>query len=281
MRNFDDISAAQDRAEMIFAILRQPLEHCGYGLPKKAADYKNAFSIENPPFDWPGALSIDTAHVPFGTRENGICRIAYAVQSGIRTMSSSATSSDILKVTTNELPPPLKGEANGNDKEHFVANWMLFGAMMPYCLPLLQNSAPMKNYDGSYILSLMFNRYPSDEAEISIPENDELFYLRVMECMVTKWNGDFVFVTNDCMRKGGRAVWQPRVDGVIDVRFEMGERRRFIRVWTLTRGNNRYGEIVTPEIPQGWPEKYAGGIPEEARHYRLMSYSASFALKNL
>ena len=109
-----------------------------------------------------------------------------------------------------------------------------------------------------------------------IPENDELFYLRAMECTIMKRDDDFAFVTNDYTGSG----WQPRVTGVVDVRFELDGSGRLLNVMTLTRGKWRHDEIITKGTPQGWPAKYSSSIPEEARHYRLMTNRAAFALKN-
>ena len=274
MRHTEDISVAQDRAEMVFSILATPLEHCGYGLPKKPDDYVYAFNNSLPPFTWPGSLSIEAAVLPDGLRENGKCMIAYAVETKSRTTAKAETTSDDMWLTVNSVPPLLKGTSDsGGD----MNNWILFGSMMPYCLPARKNTAQFTLPNGDASISVRFNRPSSDDETITIPENDELFYFRVMECQVRRSAEGLIFATRDHMNTG----WQPRVEGVVDVRFELEPNRRLIRVWTLTHGTQRFADVVTKDTPTGWPEKYAGDIPNEYRHYRLLAREAVFSLPNL
>jgi hypothetical protein len=276
MKQAEDRDAARRRAEMVFAILKQPLEHCGYGLPKDAAAYKDAFRVQAPPFEWPGPLSVRPFKLQFGLRENAICRIAYAARTYERTICQTTISSGMAKITASNAPPFLKKDTNDNHKELYIDNWILSGAMMPHCLPLMQYYKPERLPDGNTALSFKINR-PPGSGEFTIPENDELFYLRAMECSVRMIDGDFIMYTDNFADTGR----QPRVEGVIDLRFDLEESGGFMRVWVLTRGDNRYADIVTRGLPPGWPEKYAGGIPYEMRHYMLFASDATFALKNL
>ena len=43
LRYVEDLRASHIRAERVFSILRVPLEHCGYGMPADAEEYKRAF----------------------------------------------------------------------------------------------------------------------------------------------------------------------------------------------------------------------------------------------
>jgi prepilin-type N-terminal cleavage/methylation domain-containing protein len=277
MQHTDDISTAQTRAEMVFSILRQPLEQCGYGLPKDITAYKNAFGAAAPPFNWPGALSVENGGTISDVRPNGLCKITYAVKTTIRTLSPAVTSTDKLEVKTSGIPALLTGEAKYDDQDYLIKNWIVFGAMMPYCLPARQYSGPIILPGDNALLSLVIKRPPSGNEEIFVPENDALFYLRALECRVRQYEDDYIFATNSHDGSG----WQPRIEGVIDVRFEYEEDGRLLRVLTLTRGKHKYNEIVTRDIPEGWPEKYAKSIPKEARYYRLLFNQASYTLKNL
>jgi type II secretory pathway pseudopilin PulG len=273
LRADDDISAARDRAERVFAILGRPLEQCGYGLPKTAHDYKKAFSSAFEPLQWPGPLSVAT----HGNRENGVCRIAYAARSKLKTISQASSSSDKMELVANKIPPKLTTDVDAPNPGNRVSDWVLFGSMTPYCLPMRQRAAPVKGAKGTANLSLTFNRPDPDGVELVVPENDELYYLRVMECFVEKRADDYALVTNDHMNTGR----QIRVEGVVDVRFEIDASGYFMRVWALTRGRHRYPEMVTTGAIPGWPEKYAASIPDEMRRYRLMAHQSSFALMNL
>jgi len=277
MQRAEDISVAQDRAEMVFAILSTPLEHCGYGLPKKPDDYVYAFKTPLPPFNWLGSLSIETAVLPNGLRENGKCMIAYAVETKSRTIAKAETTSDTMWFTVNSVPPLLKSVSPSSGIGNDVNNWILFGSMMPYCLPARKNTTQFTLPNGDVRISVKLNRPSSDDEVITIPENDELFYFRAMECQVRNSADGLVFATRDNMNTG----WQPRVDGIVDVRFELDPSRRLIHVWTLTHGTRRFADVVTKGTPKDWPEKYAGDIPNEYRHYRLLAREVVFSLPNL
>jgi hypothetical protein len=276
MRHTDDIDTAQARAEMVFSILKKPLEQCGYGLPKDATRYRDSFQATMEPFTWPGPISVDDSKNALGVRENGKCRIMFAVRTAIRTISEASTSSDRLEVRTSGIPLSMLGEADDAYKENRIGSWVVFGSMLPYCLPARPYAKPVKLSNREAILSLMVNRASYGGEKISIPENDQLFYLRALECEVRKRGDNFVFATKDHSGSG----WQPRVDGVVDVRFELEEGGRILRVSTLTMGRHRYPDAVTRKIP-GWPEKYSEDIPDSARHYMLMANETSFTMKNL
>jgi hypothetical protein len=274
-RYTDDINAAQTRAEMVFAILRNPLEQCGYGMPKEVSAYRKSFGASGAPFNWQGPISVSTASTALWTREKGICKIAYGVGTKIRTLASADVSGDRIEVRVTGVPSMLEGTASDNYSENVVKNWILSGAMMPYFRPLIQYAPPRRLPEGGVMLSFRMNA-PLADSETFIPENDELFYFRAMECAIMKRDGDYAFVTNDYTGSG----WQPRVTGVVDVRFELDADNRLLRVITLTRGIRRYDEIITKGLPEGWPTRYSYAIPADARHYRLMTNRASFALKN-
>jgi hypothetical protein len=276
MRHADDVGTAQARAEMVFSILRKPLEQCGYGLPKNEADYRDAFRSAVAPFNWPGPISVSDSKTNLGDRKNGKCKITYAVRTAIRTIAEATTPSDRLEVRTSGIPSFMEGETDDDLKENQIESWVVFGSMLPYCLPARPYAKPGEPPEGGAVLSLMVNRNSPGYEKISIPENDQLFYLRALECDVMKTNDDIVFATNNCTGSG----WQPRVEGVVDIRFELDERGQMLRVLTLTKGKHKYPDIATRAIP-GWPEKYSADIPESARYYRLMKNEAYFALKNL
>jgi hypothetical protein len=211
----------------------------------------------------------------FKEYENGICRIAYAVKTNIRTLAPVITSDDAAEVWANGAPG-LLAPVYGDKKPNSVKNWIVFGSMIPDLYPMWAYKEPQKLPDKSAVLSLKWNKPPGADVTIFIPENDELFYLRSMECNTILNNGDYVFTTNDLTGSG----WQPRVSGVIDVRFELLGDGNLLRVTALTRGKTRYDTMVTRGNPSGWPEEYARAIPDEARHYRLLVSKTSFALKN-
>jgi hypothetical protein len=145
--------------------------------------------------------------------------------------------------------------------------------MMPRCVPAMYTGRST-DAKGTAYLSFKFKKLDSEP--MSIPENDEIFGIRALECEVRKRNDDFALFTNDQTGSG----WQPRVNGVIDIRFALDRKNRLVTVETLTRGAHRYENTVTSDALEEWRKKYGGDIPEESRHYRLASNTAVFELKN-
>jgi hypothetical protein len=207
-------------------------------------------------------------------RDDAICRIVHAVGTNVRTLAEMSTSDDVVQILASGAPPLLEA-ADGGLGNMKVKNWIVFGAMLPSHVPLRLSHTPTKVPGGS-LLTFKWNRLNGSDEHIFIPKNDEIFYLRVLECRTIEQDGVFSFFTNDHTGSG----WQRRVDGVVDARFEIAEGGRLLRVTTLTRGDMKFGAAVTRGTPQGWPEKYPPSIPEEARHYRLRVCKASFELKN-
>jgi hypothetical protein len=274
MRYTNDIDAALSRAEMVFSILRTPMEYSGYGLPKDETVYKEYFGVSAGPFNWPGPMSVSsTNRVGMGLRENASCKIAYATETKCRTLSLVVVSGDRFKTAASGTPSQLLTDAKDADPETVIQNWFVFGAMMPHCLPA-KYMGRSADAGGITYLSFKFKKPVSEP--VWIPENDEIFGLRALECEVRKRDDDFVLFTNDQTGSG----WQPRVDGIIDIRFALDWENRLVTVETLTRGTHRYEDAITSGALEVWQKKYSGNIPEEVRHYRLASNSAVFEMKN-
>ncbi|MDR1581496.1 MAG: hypothetical protein LBS35_14160 [Synergistaceae bacterium] len=274
MQYTDDIDAAQSRAEMIFAILRTPIEYAGYGLPKDETIYRECFGISANPFNWPGPLSISLSdRKDTGRRDNASCRITYATETKCRTLSQEVVSGDIFKIAVSGTPSQLLENTAESNPAVAVRSWFVFGAMMPRCVPA-RYTGRSADAAGTTYLSFIFKKINSEP--VSIPENDEIFGMRALECEIRKRNDDFALFTNDQTGSG----WQPRVDGVIDIRFALDRKNRLVTVETLTRGAHRYKDTVTSDAQKEWQRKYGGVIPEESRHYRLASNTAVFELKN-
>ncbi|MDR3333129.1 MAG: prepilin-type N-terminal cleavage/methylation domain-containing protein [Synergistaceae bacterium] len=274
-----DSDAALTRAETVFAILRHPAEHCGYGMPKEPEKYKLAFnSGATQPFTWEGPISVTYNTVGRPARLSARCRLVYGIATNIRTNEERKTSDPQLTppLTLNGNPSRLDVVSSGA-KPASTKNWLLFGSMLPECYPLWL-SGPPQGYALGTLLPLKWVEPLAEDIEILIPENDEAFYLQAMECEADTYTaGDFVFFTNDHTGSGR----QPRVFGVIDARFELAAGNRLLRVFLITRGNFRYENEISTQPPRGWPDRFPTNITDEARHYKLYMYTASFELKNL
>lgn len=273
LRYVEDVHTSQLRAERVFALLRMPFDHCGYGMPKDSEGYRRGFgSLNCEPFNWNGPLSIETAMFDSTARENGECRIVFGIRTRERVTESLRASSDTFSVETSGNPH-LSECPSAGQKPLSIKNWLLFGSMLPNASPLSQRVLS----GNSTSLELKAYVPPSVMGKIFIPENDEIFYLRAFKCRVKRSHqDDFAFYINDQSGSGE----QPRVDGIVDARFEYNPTKRMVTVLLLAKGENRYGEIITKGSVESWPDEYTGDIPEDARHYRLFAYKSQFGLKN-
>jgi hypothetical protein len=212
--------------------------------------------------------------VASASRKNGTCRIVYGIPSGVRTRAEAATSEDIFVLEMTGVPKLLELVHSG-ESPNSVKDWALFGSMLPECRPIWL-AGVIADSGASKKMRFRWYKPLSPDCEIYIPENDELFYLGAIECKVGIRNGEFLFYVNDFKGDGE----QPRESGVVDIRFELDDSKRLLKVMLLVAGNIRYDEIKTKRTPTGWTEEYASDIPESARHYRLFAYTELFGLKN-
>ena len=274
LRYIEDVKGSQVRAERVLGLLRMPFDHCGYGMPKDAAGYKRAFGSMNiEPFNWDGPFSVAPYMSGSLVREKGECRIAFGISTGERVMEEVNTSADRFWVKMSKKPDLLVKHGAGQAPMS-VKNWLLFGAMLPDPCPL---SFETLSTGSGTSLEMKLGAAPPTRNEVFIMQNEEAFYLRAFKCMVKRHSqGELTFYINDY---AGNQV-QPRVEGIIDARFEYGAANRFVTVRLLVRGEHRYGEIKTPGAVKGWPDEYTAEIPDDARQYRLFTYTARFGLKN-
>ncbi|GHV27506.1 hypothetical protein FACS1894167_02650 [Synergistales bacterium] len=272
-----DAAAAQERAERVFSIADNLLAHCGYGLPSDA-DFPEAFNRVKSyvPFAWRARVSV--ANTEAGTylaKKNGTLRVLYAVPSGIRAARSAAVSADTAEIHLSGSPPML--EACGkNNPPVALKYWALFGAARPSPRPMWRVLSGDLPRDTKIYLKWY---KPDDfEGELSIRENDELYYLRAAMCAASysALTGEPMFSADHCDGSG----LQPMEAGVLDARFELQSSGKLLKVSLLVRGDRRYGEIKTKGTPKGWPEEYASDISDAYRHFRLFAFSELFGVMN-
>ncbi|MDR3320866.1 MAG: hypothetical protein LBS93_00330 [Synergistaceae bacterium] len=273
----EDTAAARDRAEDVFSIMRLPADMCGYGMPREKSEYRTAFrGGAGSPFDWEGAIKTFDISVKidgrFIMRKNGGCRISYGIPTKIYVSREATASGGSLDLYTDDTPAFLDPVFTGNPNS--PKNWIISGSMTPFPCPMWLKTSSKSGSET--ILKLMYNEFDGCPEAISIPENERLFYMGAMDWRALVTESDFVFYVNN-LRGGGN---QPRRDGIVDARFEVDGSNRVLKVWLLVRGDRRHSGVKTSGIPSGWPPEYAGDIPSEARHYRLLAFSESFGLKN-
>lgn len=251
---------ALQRCETVIALLMDPLTHCGYGMPLDASAYRSSFNVTSAPFNWAGPLSVAPLTAGSLTRKNAICRIAYAVPSGVRLRSSLSVEPHDFWINLGASPTHADPKLSVSYKPE---NWVLFGAMRPSNIfPLLVLNKADKS---------LFVRAPVGAAGGVLVEGDELGYFRVLEARAY---GD-TFYTNDYSGSG----LQPRVDGIIDVRFDWDSAAKLITVSVLARGDARRGKN-SENIPQNWPDAYRADLDADIFHYALEGRQFSLKMRN-
>ena len=270
----NDEAAARARADRVYAILREPLAHAGYGMPKKEAEYRQSFPTNagaNTFYAWPGPISVAPSTIDWDERARGTCRIVHAIPSRTMTTGATVTSSDRITLELTGIPPLLEPVKTARSPVS-TKNWALFGAMSPTPRPLW-----FAALGGSKKIVLRKTLPASGDEVITIPQNDELYYLRATMAEVGLYGkGDWAFFTDH--RDGSGK--QPRVIGVVDARFELAPSKRTLKMHLLVRGDHRHPDKITGGTPDGWPQEYARDIPDAARHYRLYAFEMTFGLRN-
>ena len=268
-----DEKAAAHRLDAAYAPLESATEFCGYGLPRAGDDCRARFGLPGvAPFNWAGPITTGDLDVGTTRRSGGLCRIVYAVPSGVRCAEETVSPTGRFAVRLTENPH-LLDQASGTP--NLIKNWAIFGAMQPSHYPLWLESKSTGAGGNHATL-----RGQSASVDLTIPRNDEIFYLRALELRVRRVASgsdvDYILYANDYTGSGV----QPRVEGIVDMRFELtGE--KLLRVSILARGNTKYNTIATSGTPPGWPEAYAADIPAEMRYFKLFAKQRSFELMNL
>ena len=250
---------ALQRCETVVALLLEPLMHCGYGMPQESTAYRSFFNLAYPPFNWAGSLSVLPMPVGAITKQNAVCRIAYAVPSGSNLRASYSVEPYDFWI---QLNAPIPNAAPKSALNYKPENWILLGAMLPHSFPL---SVMDKSGNSLGV------RASSSAVGSVISEGDELCYFRVMEA---KAYGD-AFYTNDYSGSG----MQPRVDGVVDVRFDWDSTKELMTVSVLARGDTRR-EKPAERIPDSWPAAYRADLNPDVYYYVLESVQFSMRVKN-
>lgn len=269
----DDEAAAQARADRVRSILAEPTGHCGYGLPREDEAYRRAFPnssfSSDSFFRWPSPISVVSINVDAKERTRGSCRIVYAAPSRIMTTKTHVISDDLFTVEITGKPTLLE-PVPANLMPLSSKNWVIFGSTGPSPQPFW-----LAAFIGTKKISL--RKTASAAFQTTIPQNDELYYLRALEAHAgLHGKNDWAFFTD---HKDGTGR-QPRVQGIVDARFELSPSGHTLKIWLLARGDRLSLEKLTPGIPDGWPAEYAGGIPDAARYYNLYAFEMTLGMRN-
>lgn len=254
-----DERVAERRAEIVAAVLKMPLRHCGLGIPAEADEYKKAFGSKIvAPFNWDGPVSVIGGN---GGKTNRL-RIAYAFPEGSRAAEACrGTESVSSPLMTRELDKNYF-DMNLFDKSRSVKNWVLFPDAYPEKTPL--------TVTGLSGRTLRLRSYTEDG--YTIPEGASLYLFRALEC----WSDGEKFYTNDFRTAGG----QPRADGVIGARFELNGEKNLLTLCLMVRGEDAglAGEAVKN---RGCPGDFVALWASAPREYAVYAFRFVWNLPNM
>ena len=92
-----------------------------------------------------------------------------------------------------------------------------------------------------------------------------------------------VYALNDCLyTKDFRSAGdQPRVTGIMDIRFDVDLPNRTVAVYILARGDKLYDSPQEISGKEDWPEEYIGYWIGKGSRYRLFAAKFIWYLPNL
>lgn len=253
-----DRRTAVDRALSAVALLRAPVFYCGYGMPSETAAYQNAFFAQKnkEPFCWDGPVCVSGK----SGRANAELRLAYGMPSGTSAKYSFSNGG----AANVALQNPLTSDSDliqprNEGKPSNVKNWVLFGAMMPPSVPFAVKTA-FGNTLG----------VQSAASGFVIPEGEEVYLLRAVKA----------YCENGCLytenyRSSGA---QPRVQGIVDMRFELDKAAGTLTVYVVSRGNLSVTGPQNIDDAEDWPEEYKTAAM--ASSYRLYATKITWGLPN-
>jgi prepilin-type N-terminal cleavage/methylation domain-containing protein len=265
-----DQSVARRRAQMVFNILKTPIQNAGIGLPDFDMGYY--FTAGTPPDTMPPVLSWDSVvgSISRSTKRGNALRVLYSIPSGVKNLHADGAASGTLVDTFsgNDSDPsfPLPGNASktatlvlskGISQDTLNPNGIRAGArevgafitfpgidMRPLFVSALQDSGTKAVVHGKIPRSLdegVF--YPNT----ILPYHD-LYLVRAGVAYVDD-NSNFVFldVTNSSTLDPATSGTFPnasaitfsgfRVEGIRAVSFDVDPDGRYVQVWVLAEGD--------------------------------------------
>lgn len=257
---FMDYRKAMIRTAKAVALLKMPAFYCGFGMPVGAAEYKKAFGNQKfDPFRWEGPIKSYTGPSGFADSE---LRIAFAApgRSRLTKMTLSETKEGYLYL--DKLPE--KGDIGESFSGYSfdIRNWIFFADTFPPGLPFCITGLSGKIMTVKNYISPAF----------SILQNDRLYHFRAIRIYCL--NG--TVYTKDHRSPGD----QPRVSGIMDMRFQVDAELKTLTVYVLARGDHEYSEKREIIDAYLWPEEYISPWKDKRSKYQLYASKTVWRLPN-
>ena len=255
-----DYRKAFNRTLRAAALLKVPVFYCGFGMPVSPAEYNKAFGgIKSDPFRWNGPIEAKSGPSNYPNSE---LRIAYAQPGSSKLAEHSVSSSFTGCVKLTEAPDSSEMPESFSAGSKDLRRWLLFCGITPPSMPLYITGASGKNL-------ILANNFSSD---FSIPKGDRPFVFRAMSVYC---RNDYIY-TKDFRAAGD----QPRVKGVVDMRFDVDMENKLITMYVLSRGDIVHDACRQIIGRESWPEEYIRPWDEKGSRYQMYASKFVWRLPN-
>lgn len=261
MLSYTEFIKAYTRTSRVEALLKAPLFYCGLGMPVSAIKYKQSFGNQKyAPFQWEGPISICRGPSGF---DNSELRVSYARPGSIRLTEMTQSDTSEGEVKLHRSPDLNEIGDTFSDNSSDTRNWVFFPTSIPpsapYCvMGLSEKVMTVKNGMGR---------------PFSISKGDMVHNLRAM----TVYANNDVLYTKDFHTAGD----QPRISGILDIRFDTDIKHKIVSVYILARGDRIYDSPQEIKGKEEWPEEYIRQWIEKDSKYKLYASKIVWPLPNL
>jgi len=260
MADFVDYRKAMNRRARAISLLKSPIFYCGFGMPLKAESYKDSFGrLDFAPFCWDGPISVASGA---SSLTNSEIRIAYARPGSTKLayQCDSVFSEGALRL--HKFPDSGEfGESfAGNAAD--IRNWIFFSGTTPPSLP--------------FRVTALNGKIMAVKNELGKPfcvlKGDRTYHFRAMKLYCLN---DSIY-TRDYRSPGD----QPRVAGIIDMRFDLDKIKKLIYIYMLVRGDTVHSETRAIVGKETWPEEYIRPWIEKSPKRQLYASKIVWRLPN-
>lgn len=243
------------------ALLKAPLFYCGFGMQADPSKYKESFgSQKHEPFRWEGPITVQKGPSGF---ENSELRVSFARPSSTRLdrMTQSETPEGIL--TLHKFPEQNEFGDTYSSNSPDIRNWVFFPTSFPPSTPFC-----IMGLNGK-VMSVKNNMGRS----FSISGGDRVHHMMA----ISLYSKDDFLYTKDFRFPGA----QPRIKGVLDVRFDLDIEKKIVIVYILARGDRLYDAPQEIRGREEWPDEYIRQWVEKGSRYKLFASKTVWYLPNL
>ncbi|MDD4160755.1 MAG: hypothetical protein PHO18_07405 [Synergistaceae bacterium] len=260
MNVFIDYRKAMNRQARAVSLLKSPIFHCGFGMPFNSERYKESFgSLKFDPFRWNGPISVTAGASGLSDSE---IRIAYAMPGSTKLAYLCSTAIPECSLKLHKFPEPGEiGESFAGGASN-IRNWIFFSSTLPPSTPLRVTALSGKTMTVRNVLGNGF----------TILKGDRTYHFRAIRLYCLNDN----LYTKDYRSPG----YQPRVAGVVDMRFDLDKLKKLVNIYILVRGDIVYSTPKRIIGQETWPADYIRPWIEKQPKHQLYASKIVWRLPN-